>query len=104
MSSLRQSGDDLVQHRLQLLIGRLAHLDEDRRTVSAWPVHAVQHQAVQMDVQVGRRPKALDQRDRAAVGLGCGVQSRAILLRPDSHSYPERSAEDVRGECRKRLS
>jgi hypothetical protein len=32
-------------------------------------VHAVQHQAVQVDVEVGGRAKALDQRDRAAVGL-----------------------------------
>ena len=62
--------DDLVQHGLQRLIGRRSHLDEDRVAFSA-PAHAVQHQAVQVDVQVGSRPEALDQRGRTAVGLVC---------------------------------
>ena len=61
----------LCKHRLQRFIGRRGHLDEDRLTVGAAPVHAVQHQAVQVDVQVGGRPEALDQRDGAAVGLVC---------------------------------
>ena len=57
-----------MQHRLRRVIGRRGHFDEDRLTIAA-PIDAVQHQAVQVDVQVGGRPKALDQRDRAAVGL-----------------------------------
>ena len=56
---LQDAGDDLVQHGLQRLIGRRSHLDEDRVAFGA-PVHAVQHQAVQVDVQVGSRPEALD--------------------------------------------
>jgi hypothetical protein len=74
---LHRSGDDLVQHRLQRFIGWRSQLDELRRTVSTAPVHAVQHLAMQVDVQIGRRAKALDQRDRAAVGL-VGLQVRLI--------------------------
>jgi hypothetical protein len=51
---LHQSGDDLVQHRLQRFIGRRGCFDELRRAISAAPVHAVQHQARKVDVQVGR--------------------------------------------------
>ena len=65
---LHRSGDDLEQHRLQCLIGRRGHLDERRLAIGAAPVHPVQHQAVQVDVEIGRRAKALDQRDRATLG------------------------------------
>ena len=41
------------------------------------PVHAVEHQTVQVDVQVRGRPETLDQRDRAAVGL-LGLQPGLI--------------------------
>ena len=66
---LHQSGDDLVQHRLQRFVGRRGGFDELRRAFGAAPVHAVQHQAMQANVEIGRRAKALDQRDRAAVGF-----------------------------------
>ena len=65
---LHHAADDLVQHRLQRLIGVRRHLDEGRLAVVA-PIHAVEHQAVQVNIQVGGRPEALDERDRAAVGL-----------------------------------
>jgi len=58
-----------VQHRLQRFIGWRRHFDELRHTVGTAPVHPVQHQAVHVNVEVGRRPKALDERDGAAVGL-----------------------------------
>jgi len=77
VSSLRQPGDDLVQHRLQRLIGRRGHFDEDRFTFGVTPVHAVQHQAVKVNVEIGGRTKSLDQRDRAAVGL-VGLQPGLI--------------------------
>jgi hypothetical protein len=64
-----QSGDDLVQHRLQRFVGWRRYFDELRCTFGTAPVHAVQHQAMQMNVEVGRRPKTLDQRDGAAVGF-----------------------------------
>ena len=41
------------------------------------PVHAVQHQAVKVDVEIGGRSKSLDQRDRAAVSL-LGLQPGLI--------------------------
>ena len=65
---LHQVGDALVEQRLQRFIGGCGYVDKDRITVSA-PVHAVEHQTVQVDVQVRGRPETLDERDRAAVGL-----------------------------------
>jgi len=47
---------------------RCGYFYEDRLTVGA-PVDAIEHQAVQVDVQVGGGTKSLDQRDRATVGL-----------------------------------
>jgi len=52
-----------VQHRLQRFVGWLGNFDELRRPVNAAPVHAVQDQAVKVNVQVGGRAKTLDQRD-----------------------------------------
>jgi len=69
VSSLRQTGDDLVQHRLQRLVGWLGYFDEDRLAFGVALVYAVQHQAVKVNDEVGGRAKALDQRDRAAVSL-----------------------------------
>ena len=61
-----------MQQRLQRFIAGCGYFNEDRITVSA-PVHAVEHQAVKVNVEVGGRPlhpqARLDQRDRAAVGL-----------------------------------
>jgi len=51
---LRHSVDDLVQHRLQRLVGRRGGFDEKRRAIGAAPVNAVQHQAVKVNVEVGR--------------------------------------------------
>lgn len=39
---LHRAGDDLVQHRLQRLIGWRGHVDEDGLTVGAAPAYAVQ--------------------------------------------------------------
>ena len=74
----------LVQQRLQRFIGGCAYLDEDRLTLGA-PVHAIQHQAVQVDVEVGGRAKPLDQRDRAAVGL-LGLESGLIEQEARDHA------------------
>jgi len=74
---LHQSGDDLVQHRLQRLVGWRGYFDEDRFAFGVAPVHAVQHQAVKVNVEIGGRTKSLDQRDRAAVSL-LGIQPGLI--------------------------
>jgi hypothetical protein len=39
--------------RVQLVVGGCIHLDELQSAIRAEPVYAVQHQAVQVDVQVG---------------------------------------------------
>jgi hypothetical protein len=44
---------------LQRCVGRRRHFHEDRCAIGVAPVHAIQHQAVQVDVEVGRRPEAL---------------------------------------------
>jgi len=54
VSSLHHAGDDLVQHRLQRLVGRRGCFEENRRAIGAAPVYAVQHQAVKANVEVGR--------------------------------------------------
>ena len=65
---LHQPRDDLVQQHLQFLVGWRGYFDKHRLAARA-PVHAVQHQAMEVNIEIGRRPKSLDQRDRAAVGL-----------------------------------
>lgn len=50
---LHHAGDYLVQHRLQRHVGRIGYFYEDRFVVGVAPVHAVQHQAVQVDVEIG---------------------------------------------------
>lgn len=46
-----------MQHRLHRFVGRCGYPGEDRFAVSAAPVHAVEHQAVQVDVEVGGQPR-----------------------------------------------
>lgn len=53
-----------MQHRLQRFVGRRWYFDECRRAAAAAPVHAVQHQAVKVNVQVDGLAKALNQSDR----------------------------------------
>jgi hypothetical protein len=53
---------------VQLVGGRI-HLDEGWRAISAAPIHPVQHEAVQVNVEVGGRPEALNQRDGATVAF-----------------------------------
>jgi hypothetical protein len=66
---LHQPGDDRLQQRAQLVVGGRTRLDEGWCAIGAAPVHAVQHQAVQVDVQVGGRAKTLDQRHGTAVAF-----------------------------------
>ena len=65
----RARGDSIpCGRRPQRFIAGRGHFDKHRLTVGA-PVRAVEHQAVQVDVEVGGGTKSLDQRDRGAVGL-----------------------------------
>jgi hypothetical protein len=66
---LHQPGDDRVQQRVQFVVAGRTGFDEHRHAIGAASVHPVQHQAVQVDVQVGGRAKTLDQRDCAAMAL-----------------------------------
>jgi hypothetical protein len=78
---LHQPGDDRLQQRMHLVAGGRTHFDELRHAIGTTPVHPVQQQAVQVDVQVERRAEALDQRDGAAmafVGLEPGEAGTTI--------------------------
>src|SRR3954471_23208572 len=41
----------------------------EHRRARAAAIHAIKHQAMQMNVEMGRRAEALDERDRTAVSL-----------------------------------
>jgi hypothetical protein len=66
---LHQPGDDGAQQRVQFLVGGRTGLDETGHAIGVAAVHAVQHQAVQVDVEIGRGAEALDQRDGAALAF-----------------------------------
>ena len=82
---LHRAGDDFVQHRLHRFVGWLGNFDELRRPVSAAPAHAVQDQAVKVNVQVGGRAKALNQSDRTAVSL-VGLEPSLAEQVPRDHA------------------
>jgi hypothetical protein len=65
---LHRAGDDPVQHRMQRLIGRRGHFGEDRAPSA--PLRYTPSSTGSAGGCSGWRPnQALDQRDRAAVGL-----------------------------------
>jgi hypothetical protein len=66
---LYQPLDHGLQQRMQLVVGGRSRLDEGRRAIDAAAVHPVQHQTVQVDVEVGSGSEALDQRDGATVAF-----------------------------------
>ena len=53
---------------MQLVVGGRTHLDEDWYAIGTAPANTVEHQAMQVDVEVGG-PEALDQHDGAAVAF-----------------------------------
>jgi len=61
--------DDPVEQRLELCRAGSARFMEHRRARAA-AIHPIEHQTVQMDVEIGRRAEALDERDCTAVSLG----------------------------------
>ena len=74
-----------MQQRNELVVGRCIRLDEGRRAIGAAAVHAVQHQTVQVDVEVGGRAEALDQGDRAALTL-VALEPRVAQQVPFDHA------------------
>jgi hypothetical protein len=91
----RSGAEPAVHHQIQSIetredaaAGQRNHrLREDdlRLAVCAAPVHAVQLQAVQVDVEIGGRARALDQRDDAAIGL-VGLHARQLERKPSDHA------------------
>jgi hypothetical protein len=61
----------------ELIAGGRTRLLKDQLAFGA-PIHAIEHQTVQIDIQVGRRAESLDQRDRA--GVGCGAAQADLPL------------------------
>lgn len=60
--------DHRLEQRVQLVVGGRTHLDEDWYAIGTAPANTVEHQAMQVDVEVGG-PEALDQHDGAAVAF-----------------------------------
>ncbi len=52
--------DDLMQYRLRRFIARLGQRDKLRLTVGAAPISTVEHQTVQVNIEVGGRSEVLD--------------------------------------------
>lgn len=44
-------GGDRLQQHVQFVVGGRAHLDEGWRAISAAPIHPVQHEAVQVNIE-----------------------------------------------------
>jgi hypothetical protein len=90
---LHEPGDDGVQQCIELVVGRRTRLDETGHAIGVAAVHAVQHQAVKVNVEVGGGPEAQDQRDSATVAFvsgepGSGPQvPRDHALHPLQHRY-----------------
>ena len=66
-----------------VVAGRLRRtgLDETGHAIGTAAVHAVQHQAVQVDIEIGSRAEALDQRYRAALAF-VALEPRVVQQTP----------------------
>ena len=65
---LQDARDDLRQQGLQLIAGGCTPFMKHRCALAA-AIEAVEHQAVEMNIQVGGGAKALDEGDGAGVGF-----------------------------------
>jgi hypothetical protein len=77
--------DQGMQQRVQLLVGGRTRFGEDRPAMGVAAVHPVQHQAVQVDVEIGGRAQALDQRDGTALAF-VTLQRRVVQQMPLDHA------------------
>ena len=97
---LHEPGKDGLQQRVQFLVGGRAGFDGAKHDIGTAVVHAVQHQAVQMDVEVGGRAEALYQRDGAAVGLGClGTRLTAQVAGDDAVHHLQQKPHHLGLRC-----
>ena len=77
---LHQPRDHLLEQARELSAGGGSRRIEDGVALGA-PNHPVEHQAVQVDIEIPRRAESLDQRDAACVGGGV-LQSRLPENKP----------------------
>ena len=82
---LHEPGNDRLQQRVQFIVGGRTHLDEGWRAISAAQINPVQHEAVQVNVEVGGGPEALDQRDGATVAF-VGLELSAVQQLAREHA------------------
>ena len=93
--------DDAAQQRMQFLVSGCVCLDKAGRTIGAAALHPVQHQTVQVNVQVRSRAKALDQCDRAALAFvnpGPRVAQQIPLDHALHHLQHRRDQLGLRGQ------
>ena len=91
---LHQSGDDRAQQRVQFVVAGRTGLDEHRHAIGAAPVHPVQHQAVQVDVQVGGGAEALHHLQHRRHQLGLCGQQQSQRDRQREHPLAHRHVRD----------
>jgi len=84
---LNQGRDEGLQQSVQLVVSGRNHLDKHRHAIAIAiaPVHPVQHRAVKVDVEVGGRAEALDQREGAALAL-VGLEPGAVQQVARNHA------------------
>ncbi|MBL0296725.1 MAG: hypothetical protein IPQ21_05900 [Betaproteobacteria bacterium] len=98
---LHEPGDDGLQQRVPRLVAGRTDLDEAGQTVGVAPIHPVQHEAVQVDVEVGGRAEALDRRDGAAmafIGLETGRLRQMTRDHALHHLQHRRDQLGLRGQ------
>jgi hypothetical protein len=86
---------------MHLVVGGRAPFDELRHAIGTTAVHPVEQQAAKMYVQVGGRPKALGQRDGAAVafvGLELGTVQQMARDHALHHLQHRRDQLGLRGQ------
>jgi hypothetical protein len=74
VSSFTDALDDPAKQRLELCHAGSARFMEDRLALAA-AIHAIGYLPMQMNVEIGGRAEALDERDRTGVSLAA-LQSR----------------------------
>ncbi len=101
LEQLHQPVDDRAQQRMQFVVGGRARFEEGGRAIGAAAVNAVQHQAMEMYLEVGGGPQTLDLCGCAAmasVNLETGAAQQ--LTRDDAlyHLQHRRDQLGLRGQ------
>ena len=85
--ALQDAGDDLRQQGLQLYGGGRTRLMEHRYALAA-TIDAVEHETMQMNIEIGGGAKALDEGDGTRVGFAA-FESRLLDQKAGNHAVDD---------------